>query len=60
MPKKTQDVKPKKSLPEIGEPSPPQLSEKLIAQLQGAVSAALRKRMSEPSDAGPAQSKRDF
>jgi hypothetical protein len=31
-----------------GESMPPLLSEKLIAQLQGAVAAAQRKRMSKP------------
>ncbi len=60
MPKRTRENKSENALPEIGEPSPPQLSEKLIAQLQGAVSAALRKRQPESSDATPKQVKRDF
>jgi hypothetical protein len=42
---------PKKVRPTAEESSPPLLSEKLIAQLQGAVSAAQRKRMSDPHDA---------
>lgn len=33
-----------------GGPSPPLLSEKIIAQLQNAVSAAQRKRMPDPND----------
>jgi hypothetical protein len=34
-----------------GEPAPPLLSEKLIAQLQGAVIAAQRKRKHDAGDA---------
>jgi hypothetical protein len=37
------------------ESAPPLLSEKLIAQLQGAVSAAQRKRNPQPSDASKAR-----
>jgi hypothetical protein len=49
----------KKDRPIIEENAPPLLSEKLIAQLQGAVSTALRKRMREPKDAsaGPSVEK---
>lgn len=46
MSKKTRDGQPKQSDLSAGEPTPPLLSEKLIAQLQGAVNAAQRKRMS--------------
>jgi hypothetical protein len=35
-----------------GEPTPAFLSEKLIAQLQGAVNAAQRKRMAHSNDKG--------
>jgi hypothetical protein len=49
--KKTRDGKPKQSSSNAGEPpAPPFLSEKLIAQLQGAVNAAQRKRMTHPID----------
>jgi hypothetical protein len=41
---------PKKSRLLAGEPAPPLLSEKLIAQLQGAVNAAQRKRMFKSMD----------
>jgi hypothetical protein len=56
IPKKTDDRKPKKSRLISGGPTPPPLSEELIAQLQGAVSAAQRKKIShgrqtrDPSD----------
>jgi hypothetical protein len=42
---------PKKDRPEIEEASPPLLSEELIAELQGAVSAARSKRMRVRDDA---------
>jgi len=45
IPKKTKNGKPAKSRPDLGGPTPPPLSEKLIAQLHGAVRAAQRKRM---------------
>jgi hypothetical protein len=45
IPKKAGDGKPKKSRRLSGEPTPPPLSEELIAQLQGAVSAAQRKKI---------------
>ena len=51
MPKKTSDGRFKKTHPEITEPTPPRLSEELIAQLQGAVNTARRKRMRDPVDA---------
>jgi hypothetical protein len=44
-------VRPKRA-PAGGEPTPPQLSEKLIAQLQGAVVSAQRRRMVQPPDPG--------
>jgi hypothetical protein len=50
MPMRTSDTRPKQSRPIAAEPTPPFLSEKLIAKLQGAVSAAQRKRMPKPSD----------
>jgi hypothetical protein len=43
--KRTREDGPKESSSIAGEPTPPLLSEKLIAQLQGAVNAAQRKRM---------------
>jgi hypothetical protein len=45
MPKKMIDGAPIIADPTSGESAPPLLSEKLIAQLQGAVEAAQRKRM---------------
>jgi hypothetical protein len=50
MSKRTPEGRPKQSDSIVGEPAPPFLSEKLIAQLQGAVTAAQRKRMSHPID----------
>jgi hypothetical protein len=47
MSKKTSGSKPKNSRPITAEPTPPLLGDKLIAQLQGAVSAAQRKRVGE-------------
>ncbi len=47
MPKRTSADTHKISQVSVGEPTPPFLSEKLIAQLQGAVSAARRKRISK-------------
>jgi len=41
---------PKKDRPMPGEAAPPLLSDKLIAQLQNAVSAAQRKRMPDRND----------
>ena len=52
MPKKTSVDRPKEFRMSADEPTPPLLSERLIAQLQGAVSAARRKRLSGPDDAG--------
>jgi hypothetical protein len=48
MSKKTSDSISKKGRRMIPEPTPPLLSEKLIAQLQGAVTAAQHKRNSQP------------
>jgi hypothetical protein len=45
IPKKSPDGKPKKPRREFGGPAPPPLSEELIAQLQGAVRAAQRKKV---------------
>jgi hypothetical protein len=50
MPKRTNGGSPKKDPPIIDGPTPPLLSEKLIAQLQGAVRAAQRKQMPAPTD----------
>jgi hypothetical protein len=53
IPKKAQDEKSTKSRRDFGGPTPPPLSEELIAQLQGAVRAAQRKKVSpsaQPSD----------
>jgi hypothetical protein len=47
MSKKTSGRKSKNSRPITAEPIPPLLSDKLIAQLQGAVGAAQRKRVAE-------------
>jgi hypothetical protein len=52
MSKRTRDDGPKESSSIAGEPTPAFLSEKLIAQLQGAVNAARRKRMPHPRDKG--------
>lgn len=57
MPKKIINGKPESGEPMsddermCGEPAPPLLSEKLIAQLQGAVIAAQRKRKHDAGDA---------
>jgi hypothetical protein len=48
MPKKTSDDSLKIDPPTPGEAMPPPLSEKHIAQLQGAVEAALRNRTRRP------------
>ncbi|GEM_PF-4695575 len=49
MPKKTPGSRHKR--PRLdGGPAPPYLNEKLIAQLQGAVSAARRKRLTKPME----------
>jgi hypothetical protein len=50
MPKRTGDERHDKSRVSAEEAPPPFLSEKLIAQLQGAVSAAQRKRIPKPID----------
>jgi hypothetical protein len=51
MSKRTSDGKSLKDRPMTEESPPPPLSEKLIAQLQGAVNAAQRRRKSDPNDA---------
>jgi hypothetical protein len=48
--KKIRDGEPKPSGSAASEPAPPYLSEKLIAELQGAVSAARRKRVPHPAE----------
>jgi hypothetical protein len=50
MSKRENGCDPKKDRPMPGEAAPPLLSDKLIAQLQNAVSAAQRKRMSDRND----------
>jgi len=51
----------KKGQPVTEEASPPLLSEQLIAQLQAVVSAAQRKRLSEPYDSSASRSgKKEF
>jgi len=50
MSNRASDGRPKKDLPMTEEATPPLLSEKLIAQLQGAVGAAQRKRMPDPNN----------
>lgn len=60
MPKKTSDEKPKRSRLNAGEPTPPLLSEKLIAQLQGAVNAAQRTRIAKPIDTSESKSGNEF
>jgi hypothetical protein len=52
MSKRTREDGPKESSSIAGEPTPPFLSEKLIAQLQGAVNAAQRKRIPHSNDRG--------
>jgi hypothetical protein len=52
MPKKTPGSRHKRPRLNPDEPRPPYLNQKLIAQLQGAVSAALRKRIAKPIDTG--------
>jgi hypothetical protein len=56
MSKKLHDDRSKQSVSNAREPNPPLLSEQLIAQLQGAVTAAQRKRMTHPSDQGEKRS----
>ena len=57
MSKRENGREPRKGRPMPGETAPPLLSDKLIAQLQNAVGAAQRKRMSDRNDstAGPPQ-----
>jgi hypothetical protein len=59
MPKRTSDERHDKSHMSAEEASPQFLSEKLIAQLQGAVSAAQRKRMPKPIDSADRAVERD-
>ncbi len=55
MSKETNDGRPKERRPKTEQATPPPLSEKLIAKLQIAVSAAQRKRMPDPSDASASE-----
>ena len=57
MAKKSNGGEPKLTRLHPGGPAPPLLSEKLIAQLQGAVADAQRKRMSEATKALKARAK---
>jgi hypothetical protein len=50
MSKKTRPGRLKRSSSIAGEPTPPFLSEKLVAELQGAVNSARRKRMPRSHD----------
>ena len=52
MSKRTRHGRLKRPSSIAGEPTPPLLSEKLIAELQGAVNAAQRKRMPHSHDKG--------
>jgi hypothetical protein len=56
MSKGANDGRPKEDRPMTEEATPLPLSEKLIAQLQNAVSAAQRKRIPDPNDASASQS----
>jgi hypothetical protein len=56
MSKRANDPESKRSRPATEESAPPPLSEKLIAQLQGAVCAARHKRMSDPDEVSATRS----
>jgi hypothetical protein len=56
MPKRISSGKPENGEQMPDGPAPPLLSEKLIAQLQGAVIAAQRKRLPDPVDAPKSKS----
>ena len=60
MPKRTSDERLDTSHKSAEEAPPPFLSEKLIAQLQGAVSAAQRKRIPKPIDNADRAVEKDF
>jgi hypothetical protein len=60
MPKRASDERHDKSRMSAEEAPPPFLSEKLIAQLQGAVSAAQRKRIPKPNDNADRSVEKDF
>jgi hypothetical protein len=60
MPKRTSDERHDKSHMSDEEAAPPFLSEKLIAQLQGAVSVAQRKRIPKPIDNADRAVEKDF
>jgi len=60
MSKRENDCEPKKAGPMPGEAAPPLLSDKLIAQLQNAVSAAQRKRMSDRNDSARGPSEKEI
>jgi hypothetical protein len=56
MSKRARNENGKKGQPETQEAPPPFLSEELVAQLQAAVNAAQRKRLSEPCDSSASRS----
>ena len=58
--KRENGCEPKKDRPIPGEAAPPLLSDKLIAQLQNAVSAAQRKRMTERNDSTARSPEKDI
>jgi hypothetical protein len=60
MPKRTSEERHDISRLSADEAAPPLLSEKLIAQLQGAVSAAQRKRIPKPIDDADGAVEKDF
>jgi hypothetical protein len=60
MPKRTSDERQDKSPGSADEAAPPFLNEKLIAQLQGAVSVAQRTRIPKPIDNADRAVEKDF
>jgi len=60
MPKRTSDARQDQSHVSAEEAAPPFLSEKLIAQLQGAVRSAQRKRIPKPIDNADSAVEKDF
>jgi hypothetical protein len=60
MSKKANGGEPKRDRPMTGEASPPHLSEKLIAQLQGAVRTAQRKRIPNPNNVTARSPEKEF
>jgi hypothetical protein len=60
MSKRENGCKPKKTRPMPREAAPPLLSDELIAQLQNAVRAAQRKRMSDRNDSTARSSEKEI